>query len=185
VTVGNESLWGAVPAFAAQMAAFEGLLLGASAVHKAVRWTHSLSVMRRFAGVPEALAAPALGAALALESAAAFMLLGARGGAAGGVLAALMFSLYAALIVRAVVAGRRDVDCGCNFGPASRPLGSFQIARNIVLAALAILIAGVPAYDGAVAGRVTLAVGGLALLALYGALDQVMSLRPLRAGELA
>jgi hypothetical protein len=183
--MGDESLWGAVPVFAAQMAAFEGWLLGAAAIHKAARWTHSLSVMRRFAGVPGALAAPALGAALALESAAAAMLLVGRGRAAGAVLAVLIFGLYAALIARAVAQGRRDVDCGCSFGPALRPLGAFQIARNLVLAALAAFIAGVAAHGGAVSGRATLAVGGLALLALYGALDQVMSLQPLRGGELA
>jgi hypothetical protein len=92
--------------------------------------------------------------------------------------------MYGALIVRAIVQGRRDVDCGCSFGPAVKPLGSFQVARNLVLAAVAVFIAAVSAFHGAVPTQGTFLLGGLALLALYGALDQVMALQPLRSGEL-
>jgi hypothetical protein len=63
-------------------------------------------------------------------------------------------------------------------------LGAFQVARNLVLAALAVFIAWVSAVDGTVSTQGTFVLGGLALLALYGALDQVMALQPLRSGEL-
>jgi hypothetical protein len=63
-------------------------------------------------------------------------------------------------------------------------LGSFQIARNVVLAALAACIAWVSAWSAAAPTQGTFILGGLALLALYGALDQVMALQPLRSGEL-
>ena len=41
-----------------------------------------------------------------------------------------------------------------------------------------------PMMPGAVPAQGTFVLGGLALLALYGALDQVMALQPLRSGEL-
>jgi hypothetical protein len=178
------SLVGAVQSFAAQMATFQAMLLAASAVHKAARWTHSLAVTRQFAGVPGVLAASSLGAATAVELAAGALLMMPAYRTAGAVLAALVWTLYVALIVRAVVQGRRDVDCGCSFGPTSRPLGSYQIARNVVLAVLAAFIACVSAFQGAVPAQATFVLGGLALVALYGALDQVMALQPLRSGEL-
>jgi hypothetical protein len=166
------------------MATFQAMLLAASAVHKAVRWTHSRNVMRQFAGVPGVLAGTSLGVATAVELAAGALLMVPAYRTTGAVLAALIWTLYVALIVRAVVQGRRDVDCGCSFGPTSRPLGSFQIARNLVLAALAVFIAWVSASGGSVPAQGTFVLGGLALLALYGALDQVMALQPLRSGEL-
>jgi Methylamine utilisation protein MauE len=182
--MGDTSLVGVVQSFAAQMATFQAMLLAASAVHKAVRWTHSRNLMRQFAGVPGVLAGTSLGVATAVELAAGAWLLVPAYRTTGAVLAALIWTLYVALIVRAIVQGRRDVDCGCSFGPTSRPLGSFQIARNLVLTALAVFIAWVSAFGGAVPGQGTFVLGGFALLALYGALDQVMALQPLRSGEL-
>jgi Methylamine utilisation protein MauE len=182
--MGETSLVGAVQSLTAQMAAFQAFLLAAAAVHKAARWTHSLTVVQQFAGVPGTLAASSLGAATAAELAAGALLLVPAYRATGAVLAALLWTLYVALIIRAVVQGRRDVDCGCGFGPTSRPLGRFQIVRNVMLAALAVCIAWVSAFHGAAAIQGTFVVGGLGLLALYGALDQVMALRPLRSGEL-
>jgi hypothetical protein len=53
-----------------------------------------------------------------------------------------------------------------------------------VLATLAAFIAWESAFAGTVPAQGTFVLGGLALLALYGALDQVMALQPLRSGEL-
>jgi Methylamine utilisation protein MauE len=178
------SLGNAAQSFAIQMATFQAMLLAASAVHKVVRWSHSRNVMRQFAGVPRVLAGTSVGVATAVELAAGAWLLVPAYRATGAVLATLIWTLYLALIVRAIVQGRRDVDCGCSFGPTSRPLGSFQIARNLVLAALAAFIASVSAFGSTVPAQGTFLLGGLALLALYGALDQVMALQPLRSGEL-
>jgi hypothetical protein len=87
------------------------------------------------------------------------------------------------LIVRAILQNRRDVDCGCSFGPAAGHLGAFQLARN---ATLALLAAGTWLADrgGGVAISSSQILAGTALLALYGALDQVMGLKPLRTGEI-
>jgi hypothetical protein len=163
----------------AQLAAFLALLLLASAVHKAIRWPHTRRVVRDFARVPAAASSiTALAAALsdALLFAPAYR-------PAGALLAALLWAAYLALIVRAIVQGRRDVDCGCSFGRAHGPLGAFQGARNAVLVFLALLVA-VSAAGGSVPVTASEVLAACALLALYGALDQVMALQPLRRGEL-
>jgi hypothetical protein len=174
--------------FAVQLAIFEALLFAASAAHKALRWQQAEIVVRQFAGVPPRLSAAALGWAIAIEMSAALLLIAPRGRVIGAGLAALIWASYLALIIRAIRQKRRDVDCGCSFGASSRPLGAFQLGRNTVLAGFALLIGGVSVMSGGVPAQEprvlgSLALGGLALLALYGALDQVMSLRPLRRGE--
>jgi hypothetical protein len=173
---------------AAQLAVFQALLLAASAVHKASTWLRSLGVMRQFGGVPGSLARPALGTVLASEFLAALLLLVPAYRAAGAVLAAALWTLYLALILRAILQNRRDLECGCSFGFASRassrPLGAFQLLRNGVLASMAVGIAAVSAVAGGVSVEPSQVLGGFALLALYGAVDQVMALQPLRSGEL-
>ena len=169
---------------AAQLAVFQALLLAASAVHKASTWSRSLGVMRQFGGVPSSLARAALGSVIASEIVAALLLLVSPYRAAGAILAAALWTVYLALILRAILQNRRDLECGCSFGPSSRPLGQFQLLRNGVLAGMAIGIAAVSTVAGGVSLELSQVLGGVALLALYGALDQVMALQPLRSGEL-
>lgn len=172
---------------AAQLAVFQTLLLAASAAHKVSTWSRSLGVMRQFGGVPSALASSALGAVIASEFLAALLLLIPAYRTAGAILAAALWTVYLALILRAILQNRRDLECGCSFGfasrPSSRPLGIFQLLRNGVLSGVAVGIAAVSAVGGAVSVEPSQVLGGLALLALYGALDQVMALQPLRSGE--
>jgi hypothetical protein len=173
----------ALRALTVQFAAFEALLLMVSAGHKTVRWSYSRGVVLEFAKVPAALAAPALAGVALVESAAAAMLLLPAYRAIGGLLAASVWTVYLALIVRAIIQGRRDADCGCSFGPTRRPLGWFQVSRSALLLGVAAMVTGVSAAGGSVAVESFQVLAACALLALYGALDQVMALRPLRSGE--
>ncbi len=166
----------------AQLAAFLALLLLASAVHKATRWRYTQRVLRDFAGVPAAVTSVAALAAALIEALAGALLFAPAYRAAGAVLAALLWAAYLALIVRAILQGRRDVDCGCGFGRAHRPLGTFQVARNALLVFLASLVA-VPVARGSVPVAGSQVWAACALLALYGAFDQVMALQPMRRGE--
>lgn len=169
---------------AAQLAVFQALLLAASAVHKAAAWSRSLGVMRQFGGVPRSWSSTALGTVIASEFVAALMLLIPAYRTAGAILAAALWTVYLGLILRAILQNRRDLECGCSFGPSSRPLGAFQLLRNAVLTAMAVGIAGMSAVAGGVSVELSQMLGGVALLALYGALDQMMALQPLRSGEL-
>jgi Methylamine utilisation protein MauE len=187
---------GLLDAVAAQLAAFEALLLIASALHKGATWSRARTAVQRFAGVPTSMASAVLGSVIAGEVVAGALLIVPVTRMAGGITASLIWAMYLGLIVRAISQGRSDVDCGCSFGSAQRPLGAFQTARNAVLMALALFIAVVSggigdAFSG---GSAAVAAGGailsfqllaaLGLLALYGALDQVMAVQPLRGGEL-
>jgi hypothetical protein len=169
---------------AAQLAAFQAVLLLASGLHKLLRQARTRAVMREFAGVPRSLAPFAVAAAVAAELLTAGLLCTAAHRGAGGVLAGLIWSAYLALILRSIARGRRDVDCGCTFGAARRPLGTYAVVRNMGLAAMAAVVAlgSVSAAAAPLIGSQILA--ALALLALYCALDQAMALTPPRIGEL-
>jgi Methylamine utilisation protein MauE len=172
---------------AAQLAAFQALLLAVSAVHKAATWSRSLGVMRQFGGVRNALAGPTLAMVIVGELLSGSLLLVPAFRTAGAIMAVGLWTLYLGLILRAILQNRRDQECGCSFGLAtsasSRPLGWFQVARNSLLAVMALGIAALSTASGSVAVEPSQVLGGIALLALYGALDQVMALQPLRSGE--
>jgi uncharacterized membrane protein YphA (DoxX/SURF4 family) len=165
-----------------QLAAFLALLLLASAVHKSVRWAHIGKVVHEFGSVPRSAAPWAAVAAMLGELLAAVLLLLPAQRLSGALLAALIWCVYLALMLRAIAQGRRNVDCGCSFGASPHPLGGFEVARNAVLVAFALLVAA-SAAGGAVPLPASQLLGACALLALYGALDQVMAVRPLRPGD--
>jgi hypothetical protein len=175
---------GIIQLLTAQLAAFLALLLLASALHKLIRRDRTREVVHEFAGVSRRLAPFAVMMIAAAEMISAVLLWTEPYRVAGGLLAALIWGGYLSLILRAILQGRRDVDCGCSFGATRRPLGVFHVTRNVVLAGAALLISGGSAAasnNPIVASQILPA---LALLALYGALDQVMGLTPPRGGVL-
>ena len=201
---------------ASQLAAFLALLLAASAVHKGLRFAYTRRVAHEFANVPRAAAAGAVLAVMLGELSAGILLAVPAFRPIGGLLAASIWGGYLALILRAIAAGRRDVDCGCSFGAAGigtagigaagigtagigaagigaagsgtgttrHPLGAFEVVRNTLLVISALFAAGVAARVPAPVAA-SQALAALALLALYGALDQVMTLQPLRRGAIS
>lgn len=167
-----------------QMAVFLAALLLAAGLHKLIRREHLRSVIQEFAAVPARLALPAvLGVALA-EMVTGVMLWWPAYREAGGALAALLWGGYLLLILRAIAQGRRDVDCGCTFGAAQRPLGTYQVARTAVLTGVALLVALCAARTAAGPAAASQMLAACTLVALYGALDQVMVLAAPRGGEL-
>lgn len=198
-----------------QLALFLALLLLLSAGHKLRRPTlagRAVAALTGFDAIPLSGKLPLTGAmrvsilgavAAALgEAVAAAMLLLPTHRIAGAALAAVIWSGYLALLLRAVLAGRTLIDCGCSFGNTNRPLGPFQLARTLGLAVLAVLVAALayltanadanPRATGAAtmattataATNVSACLAALTLLALYGALDRVMSVNPLRTGKM-
>lgn len=164
----------------AQLAAFLALLLTVSAAHKALSWRRTLRVMEDFASVPPRAAFAAGFAACLLEALAAASLLVPDHRRAGASLAAVIFAMYLALIARVVVQRREEVDCGCSFGTGPKRLGPFEMARNGVLCGSALVLAAFAQDAVPIAPSQLLA--ACALLALYGAIDQLMALQPMRRG---
>jgi uncharacterized membrane protein YphA (DoxX/SURF4 family) len=168
-------------ALLAQLDAFLAVLLIASVAHKALSWRRTRMVVENFAGVPRRAASFAAVAACALEGVAGLLLLLPDDRRAGAALASAILGLYLALIVRAVAQRRGAVDCGCSFGASPRRLGTFEIARNLLLLASALLLLR---FEDAVAPLVpSQLLAACALLALYGAVDQLTALHPLRQGS--
>ena len=176
----------------AQIATFASLLLLAAAVHKLTYFARASRAVHELTGLTGNLARCAVLCIAAAELVAATGLWLAPARLDAALLAALIWSGYFVFLLTAVVAGRRDFDCGCSFGAAHGPPGLFQLLRAVMLALLALLVAfsaaiapGSIAYDVSVAAIATQLLAGVALLALYVALDQVMMQQPLRAGVVA
>jgi hypothetical protein len=181
---GVASPLGVLQSLLAQLAAFAALLLLASALHKLIGRGRALAAAHEFGRVPRRLAPFALVLVGSIELFAALLLCSPVHRAIGAGLAVLIWGGYLALILTAIAQGRRDVDCGCTFGASRRPLGAYQVCRAAVLTGAALLVAvGSAAFDTdpLIAAQFLAA---LALLALYGALDQVMALTAPRSGEL-
>jgi hypothetical protein len=177
----------------AQLAWFLALLAAASALHKAFGAERARQAARAL--LPDA---GARGASLAVvaamlgEACAAVLLLAPSARALGASLAALIWTGYLLVLARAALAGRTDLDCGCSFGAGHRRLGRFQLARGAVLVGLAAVVvatrlgAGAAAHGGTeTASAAALGITAATWLVLYGALDQVMALGPLRSGEVS
>ena len=177
------SLLGILQALAVQLAAFMAALLLASGLHKLTRRRRIQAAINELVGLSRRLAPLVAGAVAAAELLAGGLLLTSSHRAIGAALAVTIWGAYLLLILRAIVQGRLDIDCGCTFGAARHPLRSYHVARNAVLTGIALLVAVVPAPGTSVPLAAAQILAALGLLALYGALDQVMALQPLRSGE--
>lgn len=83
----------------------------------------------------------------------------------GGALAAALFAGYAVAMALALRAGRRTIDCGCG-GPPQLVSG-LTVARNLLLAALALALTQAPALPVGLPGSLAaLGVAGTLLLSL-------------------
>ena len=134
--------------------------------------------------LPDPLIGTAAVGLMACEAAIALALAIPTTGALPAFGAAVLLALYAGAIAINLARGRRNIDCGC-FGPAAgRELGGALVARNAVLAVVA-LGAALPAaartwiWLDAVTGPAALVAG----IALYAAADTALAnaprLRPL------
>jgi len=177
-----------------EVAWFLALLLAGAALHKLSARTRAqraagdlLKCSWRSAGIAAAAAA-------LVEGVAALCLGYAASRRFGALLATALWAVYLGLLVRAIIQGRRDLDCGCSFGQAHRPLGRWQVLRAAALCLLAAAVAALtydPGSSGAasasapgLAALTSEALAPLALLALYAALDHCLALTPLRTGAL-
>ncbi len=165
------------------LSAFLAVLLGAAGLHKLLGFARARAAAHAFGGVPSRFAPAAAAGALTAELGACLMLALPGHRAAGALIAAALWGGYLLLFVRAAALGLREVDCGCSFGAAHHRVGGYHVARNAALTAAAILVA---LAGGSAAPPASQWLGALALLALYGALEQTLALgRPRPAGGAA
>lgn len=143
-------------------------LLGGAA--KAKDFTGFTGTLAAYMLVPEALLAPAAAAIVAVELAAGVAAIGAvaiGSQVAMGVIAALLL-VYAAAMGINIARGRTHIDCGClGFGTARASLGWELVARNILLAAIALAVFALPVAPRALGAVDAISgLGAIAALAL-------------------
>ena len=115
-------------------------LLAASAAHKLVAREQWPAIVRQYRLLPEGLATPAAVLLPLAEALAAAALLWPQAQAAGAVTAATLLLVYAAALAINLGRGRSAIDCGC-FGPQRRQgIAAWMVGRNLVLAAMALLL---------------------------------------------
>lgn len=130
------------PAVALALRAALALLFAAAAVHKLRDFSSFRAAFAAYDLVPASAAGVAARATVALEIALSIALIAGSRPAPFG--AAALLTVYALAIGVNLARGRRDLDCGCA-GPASRSrISEGLVARNLILAGLA-LAASLPA----------------------------------------
>lgn len=92
---------------------------------------------------------------------------------------ALVLVLYAGAIAANLVRGRRFIDCGCSGFAGQQPLGSWLVARNLLLA-LAALAATLPAQGRALVwfDAVTVPAAVCVSAFLYAAINRLVAQGP-------
>jgi hypothetical protein len=153
------------------------VLFAASTAHKLAALEEWSGVVRDYRLLPEPLVSPAAGALLigGVLTAAALCWPAAR--PIGACAAAAQLVLFAAAIAINLRRGRSSIDCGCFGSRLRRGIAAWMVARNLVLALLALgLLLPVQPRPLTVLDLVT-AAGAVATLAvLYPVLDA--ALRP-------
>jgi hypothetical protein len=170
------------PALACVLRAALAVVLAGAAVHKLRDPAAFRAALAAYRLLPAPAVTPAAALLVAAELAAAGALLGAlrheplRVAALGG---AALLGLYGAAIAVNLRRGRRHIDCGCAGPGARRPIHEALVARNAVLAALA-LGAALPAGGRALGAldALTVPAGTAALLLVYASSERLLANAP-------
>lgn len=147
------------------------ILLARAAWHKLDRFLETVGFAQGYGLVPDAWAAPIVGALTAAEAAAILALLWPATRPLGGLLAAGLFAGYGLLMAAALRKGRTRIECGC--GGAPQIVSGLTLGRNAVLAALGLTIAMLPVTTVPPAGALIAIAAALVLAAQYGVAEKL------------
>jgi hypothetical protein len=163
------------PAVGALLAGAFALLFASAALHKLLDPGHFAAAFRAYDVVPTAFAWIArLVPLLELAIAAALLAAGSRKGAAAA--GAALLVTYAAAIAVNLGRGRRNLDCGCGGPSERRPIGTWMVWRNLLLAALlgSLLLPSAPRPLTS-ADALTIGAGTAVAALLYMSLDLLLA----------
>lgn len=129
--------------------------------------------------LPERLLAPVAWGLPLLEAAAGAALLPAAGRAVGSLLALLLLAVVTAAVAINLRRGRAHIDCGCGGPEGGQHLSWLLVARNAVLALLALAAtAPLAARELVWLDALTVATAALGLYGLYAAANQLLANAP-------
>jgi hypothetical protein len=115
-------------------------LFVAAALHKLLAREQWPAVVRQYRLLPELLAGPVALVLPFTEALAAVALLWPRTRAAGALAVAALLLAYAVALAINLRRGRRSIDCGCFGAQPRQGIAPWMVARNLVLAALALVL---------------------------------------------
>ena len=165
-------------------------LFGAAALHKLRAREQWPTIVRHYRLLPELLAGPVALLVPLTEALAAAALLWQRTRVAGALAVAALLLAYACALAINLGRGRRSIDCGCFGSQRRQGIAPWMVGRNLVLAALALVLL-LPTNGRALsAAELSLALASVVTLAfLYPVLQIVLQPAPprfddnLRAGR--
>src|SRR5262245_39097598 len=131
------------PAISWAIALSIAALLAVAAAHKLRDWARFREVVRNYQLLPQRLVPLGAALAIALEVAAALMILATPTRPVGALLAATLLVGYATAMAINLARGRVHLDCGCLGIGRRQPVRWWMVVRNLVVAAFA-LVAGQP-----------------------------------------
>ena len=137
-----------------------------AAWHKAAAFLETVGVVRDYRLIPDAWAAPVVRALTLAEALVVLALVLPATRSLGALGAAVLLTGYGAAMAAVLRSGRTAVDCGC--GGAPQPISPALLARNAILAGLAVALAVLPPVPMGPAGAAVSVLGGLTLWALLG-----------------
>jgi len=167
------------PAIDLALRASLALLFAAAASHKARDPRRFRATVAEYRLLPVALVTPAAAVLLGCEIGVAATLVAPGSRATGLLGAAVLLALYGGAIAINLARGRRDLDCGCAGPAVRRPISGWLLARNAVLALVALLGLAPAAVRPLVwVDALTILGGTAALAALYAAFDRMLANLP-------
>jgi hypothetical protein len=131
------------PAISWAIALGVAALFAVAAVHKLRDRVRFREVLRSYHLLPQRLVPPAAAIVIALELASALLILAAPTRPFGALLAATLLVGYATAMAINLGQGRVHLDCGCLGFGQRQAVRWWMVARNLLIAALA-LVAGLP-----------------------------------------
>jgi hypothetical protein len=154
-----------------------GLLLLVAASHKLRAPARFVATLGDYRLLPARLTGIAAALVVAAELAVvAGLAVRPPAGRAG---AAALLGLYAGAMAVNLARGRRHVDCGCTGPAARRPIGGWLVARNLVLAGVALAgLAPLAPRPLVWVDGVTVMAAVAALAACWTASDRMLALAP-------
>jgi uncharacterized membrane protein len=111
-----------------------------AALHKLLSREQWPAVVRQYRLLPEPLAGPVALVLPFTEALAAVALLWPRTRAAAAVAVAALLLVYAVALAINLRRGRRSIDCGCFGAQRRHGIAPWMVARNLLLAALALVL---------------------------------------------
>jgi hypothetical protein len=129
------------PIFYLAISYFLGALLLVAAAHKILRGHQFRTSLAGYRILPENWLKP-FGMVLALlEALVGVLLISGISVTIDAIAAAALFFTYGGLLVYALISGRGNMGCGCEWGEVPQPIRKWMVVRNILFTALALFLA--------------------------------------------